>query len=65
MNHINDCIVTPDRIQKAFRLNPDGVRRLAKFVCVDSTDAWRVFEGCQQQRVMALKQARVVDKRAK
>jgi hypothetical protein len=67
MNHINDAIVTPDRIQKAFRINPSGVVRLAKFVCVDSVDAWRVFEGCQQQRVMAWKHEvlRITDRRAK
>lgn len=55
MNHINEPLVTPARIAKASRIGrPGSVERLAKFVCVDSTDAWKVFEGCQQQRVQAL-----------
>lgn len=65
MNHINDPIVNPARIQKALHRNPDGVRRLAAFVCVEGTDPWRIYEGCQQQRVMALAQPRVTDRRAR
>jgi hypothetical protein len=51
MNSINDPIVTPAKIAKALRINAEGVERLAAFVCAGSTDPWRVFEGCQQQRV--------------
>lgn len=65
MNHINEPIVTPAKIQKARRINPDGVLRLATFVCVSGTDPWRVYEGCQQQRVMALAQPRVTDRRVR
>lgn len=55
MNHIDDAIVTPARIEKAKRIGRNGsVERLAAFVCVDSTDPWRVFEGCQMQRLQAL-----------
>lgn len=55
MNHINDAIVTPERIAKAKRIGrPGSVERLAAFVCVNSTDPWRVFEGCQQQRLGAI-----------
>jgi hypothetical protein len=55
MNHTNDAIVTPLRIAKAKRIGrPGSVERLAKFVCAASTEAWSVFECCQQQRVMGL-----------
>jgi hypothetical protein len=63
MNHINDAIVTPAKIAKAARIDIRGVRRLAAFVCVDSVDAWRVFEGCQLQRVQALAMPRITDRR--
>lgn len=62
MNHINDAIVNPDRIQKAKRIGrPGSVERLAAFVCVDSTDTWRVFEGCQQQRLQGLQSYQAAD----
>lgn len=62
MNHINDAIVTPARIQKAKRIGrPGSVERLAAFVCVESTDAWRVFEGCQLQRLLGLQSYQAAD----
>lgn len=45
-------IVTVPKLQKAWKVNPDGVRRLAKFVCAQSTSPMDVFVACIQQCYM-------------
>jgi hypothetical protein len=50
---MSGAIVDPRKISHALYLgNLDGVRRLARFVCAESADPWKVFDACEQQRIM-------------
>lgn len=42
--------MTVEQLHRALERNPDGVRRLAQFVCARTMQPHHVLEACQEQR---------------